>query len=421
MKKRLAVFALPLIALCSCGLAENGSLQQGVVNDKVTQKNVKKLYDSSLETTEELEDLSDVEVTEEDLMDETTPSTGPVEEEQPVEDSSSSPVVDDTSSTVEDSTSTPVEEPVESKINSYHVDYVIDYAFSASLGEHKVYDVSEQQSYSLTYVENEDEVFLKMNLVHSYKENDFAGSQSIEVIYQQVEEGKYRLFVSQEITNNWFEQTYVMKTSHRIHPGHIYREYGDYFISMAENAMLDPTSKIANDELIESLLTSENVEIVDVDETTVKVKFLYENMDTTMVFDTTLNAFTSITFDKSNELKEIVDENEANNNPFTIDNYKYMVSMNFTYNNSTMDKLSEEEMMEYQSRGKDYSHYNDYHGRDDKEDFDHSYHGGHDPRHDYDDGFGHRPDDRPGHEEDFHHQEPENNNDYPQDQKDFAF
>lgn len=397
MKKRLALLALPLFALCSCGLTENGSFQQGVVSDKTTQKNVKKLYDESLETTEELEDLSDVEVTEEDLVEETEPTDTPVVDEEP----------------------TGEEEPVESKISSYHVDYVIDYAFSASLDQYKVYDVSEQQSYSLTYVESEEEVFLKMNLVHSYKENDYEGSQSIEVIYQQVEDAKYRLFVSQEITNNWFNDTYVMKTSHRINPHRIYREYDDYFISMAENAMFDPTSKTANDELIETLLTSENVEIVDVDETTVKVKFMYEEMETTMVFDTTLNTFTSITFDKSNELKDIADENEANNNPFTIDNYKYMVSMNFTYNNSTMDKLSEEEMNEYQSRDKDYSHFNDYHGREDKEDFDHSYHGGHDPHHDYDNGYGHKPDNRPNHEEDYNNQ----HNDYEQqyDQKHFDF
>ena len=352
MKKKL-LLVLPLLALFSCGQTQE--FEKGVVTNTQTQTNVKKLYNRSLDNTEDLEDLSDLDVIDEDLEE---PSEGEIEEP-------------------------PVEEEPTTLISSYHVDYVIDYAFSASLDGHKIYENYEKQTYSLTYVEMEEEVFLKMNLAHEYKEDRFAGKQNIEVIYQKVEDEKYRLFVTQEIENGFFGNSHKMveKTSHRINPKHIYHEYGDYFISMAENAMLDPSSRLENDSLLETLLTSDEVEIINVDENSVKIKFNYNDTVTTMVFNTELETFTSIVFDKSNVFNHVLEENENNENPFTIDESRYMVSMDFTYNDSLPEKLTAEEMQEYYYKNKDYGHYNDRYYGEEKKDHHNGYHGGHDPYH----------------------------------------
>lgn len=375
MQKKL-LLVLPFLTLFSCGSVstQNSLFQEGVVNNPTVKTNVKKLYNQALDTTEDLEDLNDVEQPSDDPTNVENPGEDVTNPENPGDVVENPPVED---------TEEPTEEPVDNVITSYHVDYVIDYAFSASIEEHPIFTNSEKQIYSLTYVETEEEMFLKMDLAHEYLEDGYSGQQNIGVIYQKVDDKDYRLFVNQKIQNSYWgsSRTYEEKTSHRINPRSIYHEYDDYFISMAQNAMLDPTSRLENDSLMETLLTSENVEIIDVDENSVKIKFNYNDTETTMIFDTTLQTFTSITFDKSNEFQHILEENEKNENPFTIDEYRYTVSMNFTYNISTMEKLTEEEMKEYRSKDRDYSHYNDYYGRGDKEDYHHGYHGGHDPYH----------------------------------------
>ena len=418
MKKNKLLFILSAIALTSCSnvvsstLNPNGNtndFQTGVIVNQEQKRDVKKLYNDSLDTTEDLEDFA---------------------EDTTVEDTTGENVNDESSNTEpnpEAGTETEIEtEPetsITDNISSYHVDYTLDYALSASLEGNPFYTSSEKQTYSLTYVNTDGDVFMELDLTHEYTDTSFfgeySGKQSINVVFQDE-----TLFVTQEISSPYFDEAFVSKTSHRIKKKHIHKEYSDYFFLMSVNAMLDPTSRENNDLLIEQLLTNETVEIVEVDNNLVKVKFDYEDGVATMVFDTELKAFVSVSFDKSKEKEDITfntttnedsslipenndhskenpieedknDEFEDNHehgehdfkdSPITIDSYRYLVNINFSYNDQIADKLTEEEIAEYKFKDKDYGHHNAYEGYLD--DHDYGYHGGRDE--DHDDGKGHR-------------------------------
>lgn len=419
MKKRNLLFTLSVFMLASCSMitpSSNGNYEEGIVDKAETKQDVKELYNDSLDTTEDLEEFNgeDEEITD-------------TEEEQDTNGEN-----DSSSEEIEENT------PEEIEITSYHIDYTIDYALQASVGEHQIINSSEQQAYSLTYVNDNGDVFMELNLTHYYVDTtlffgEVTGEQSINIIYQDE-----KLYIDQTISNS-FGVKESRKTSHDINLKSIYKEYSDYFLLMSINSMLDPTSRDDNNALVDQLLTNESVKIIDVTDKAVTVEFDYEDGVATMVFDTELKAFTSITFDKSkqkddiildddfddigideddslidddfylddeedyfddreDELEDFIDDNEYKIN---IDLYRYLVNINFSYNDQVSDKLTEEEIAEYDHFGKHYEHFNDYKDYDD--DYDFGYHGGKDEHHghndkpyhngkdDHEDKFGEKP------------------------------
>ncbi len=385
MKKRNLLFTLSAFMLASCsGIvpSSNGNYEEGIVDKVETKQDVKELYNDSLDTTEDLEEFNgeDEEITD-------------VEEGQDTNGESNS-----SSEEIEENT------PEETTITSYHIDYMIDYALQASVGEYQIINSSEKQAYSLTYVNDNGDIFMELNLTHHYVDTTFffgevEGEQSINIIYQDE-----KLYIDQTISNS-FGIKESRKTSHDINLKRIYKEYSDYFLLMSINSMLDPTSRDDNNALVDQLLTNESVKITDVTDKSVTVEFDYDDGIATMVFDTELKAFTSITFDKSkqkddiifdddfyledeedyfddreDELEDFIDDNEYKIN---IDLYRYLVNINFSYNDQVSDKLTEEEILEYKSFGKNYEHFNDYKGYD--EDYDFGYHGGKDEHHGHND------------------------------------
>lgn len=419
MKKRNLLFTLSVFMLASCSMitpSSNGNYEEGIVDKAETKQDVKELYNDSLDTTEDLEEFNgeDEEITD-------------AEEEQDTNGEN-----DSSSEEIEENT------PEEIEITSYHIDYTIDYALQASVGEHQIINSSEQQAYSLTYVNDNGDVFMELNLTHYYVDTtlffgEVTGEQSINIIYQDE-----KLYIDQTISNS-FGVKESRKTSHDINLKSIYKEYSDYFLLMSINSMLDPTSRDDNNALVDQLLTNESVKIIDVTDKAVTVEFDYEDGVATMVFDTELKAFTSITFDKSkqkddiildddfddigideddslidddfylddeedyfddreDELEDFIDDNEYKIN---IDLYRYLVNINFSYNDQVSDKLTEEEIAEYDHFGKHYEHFNDYKDYDD--DYDFGYHGGKDEHHghndkpyhngkdDHEDKFGEKP------------------------------
>lgn len=419
MKKRNLLFTLSVFMLASCSMitpSSNGNYEEGIVDKAETKQDVKELYNDSLDTTEDLEEFNgeDEEITD-------------TEEEQDTNGEN-----DSSGEEIEENT------PEETEITSYHIDYTIDYALQASVGEHKIINSSEKQAYSLTYVNDNGDVFMELNLTHYYVDTtlffgEVTGEQSINIIYQDE-----KLYIDQTISNS-FGVKESRKTSHDINLKRIYKEYSDYFLLMSINSMLDPTSRDDNNALVDQLLTNESVKIIDVTDKSVTVEFDYEDGVATMVFDTELKAFTSITFDKSkqkddiildddfddigideddslidddfylddeedyfddreDELEDFIDDNEYKIN---IDLYRYLVNINFSYNDQVSDKLTEEEIAEYDHFGKHYEHFNDYKDYDD--DYDFGYHGGKDEHHghndkpyhngkdDHEDKFGEKP------------------------------
>lgn len=401
-----------------------GDLTEGKINEE-NKIEVKKLYETSLDTAEEL-DSFDVDSSEENNPSEETPSN---EENQ----SSSADTI-----TSEETSETPEEETTNEEITSYHVDYVVDYSLSVTLGDAPFYSISEKQLYSLTYIElDEENIYLDLTTKYTYQETySFMGSDFSETYSHEISL-KYQdnyLFVTQKIGDRD-----AKKTKHDIDISKLRDEYGDYLIYTSVNAMFDPSSRENNRALVEELLTNDTVKIVSVDDNTVTIEFDYEDGIATMVFDTTLNAFTSVTFDKSKEKDDVVisdtsyttdevestetesteeitessdeatkpsedqyseidrgfgveheddeeqwhhdkeedhkDDHKHENNPF-IEDYTYIVNMNFSYNNQEADLLTDEEKAEFKDYSKDYRHENGYHGEGN-----HGYHGGRDEHH----------------------------------------
>lgn len=411
MKKRNLLLILSVCALASCASITPSSpstFEEGIVENQQQKQDIKALYNDSLDTTEELEDFT------EGGSGEQGGEIIEIPPEEPVVPGESTQTSEEVLPSEPDS---PVEQPEEQKtITSYHVDYTVDFALKASVGEHEIINSSEKQTYSLTYVKEGEDVFMELDLTHYYTEmtwlGEVSGSQTINVIFQDE-----RLYLTQKVENS-LGLVFEDKTSHDIKRKHIHREYKDYFLLMSINAMLDPTSRENNNSLVEQLLTNESVEVIDVTENTVTVKFDYESGVATMVFNTDLKAFTSVTFDKSKqqdileiddgefeidddkipEMPEIDGEEFEDDDLFpelddddhehghghkdyqiNVDLYRYLINMNFSYNDQVADKLTAEEIASYKHRGKSYEHYNDYHGYDD--DHNHGYHGGRDEHH----------------------------------------
>ena len=388
MKARKLFVLLPALLLVGCSdiLLPTG-FQEGVVDTPTQKTDVKRIYNEALDTTEDMEDFVEEDATE-------TPETPDVPEvEEPSEEVPSTPEVEE-----------PTEEEETPAITSYHVDYSMTYSMSASIGDFVFYETDEKHTYSLTHVKEDEDVFMELDMTHEYNDSslfgDYSGKQSVNAIYQEE-----KLYITQTFSNSLGHGEKEVKTAHDIKRRHIHHEYSDYFLLMSVNAMFDPTSRENNNALLEELLTNETVEIVDVSEDEVKIKFDYYGGVATMVFDTELKAFKSITFDKSKqkedvnldeevtedetpetlEVKEAYkgykdhDDEEEKGNDVVIDEYTYLVTINFSYNDQIADKLTDEEKAEYRHRGYDYSHKNHYDGYQDNHDY--GYHGGKDEHH----------------------------------------
>lgn len=397
MKVKKLFVLLPALLLVGCSdiLLPTG-FQEGVVNTPTQKTDVKRMYNEALDTTEEMEDFVE--------EGETPEVEEPKEPEQTPE--------------VEEPSETPVEPEQTPAITSYHVDYSMTYSMSASIGDFVFYETNEKHTYSLTHVKEEEDVFMELDMSHEYADSsifgDYSGKQSVNAIFQEE-----KLYITQSFENSLGHGGREIKTAHDIKRRHIHHEYSDYFLLMSVNAMFDPTSRENNNALLEELLTNETVEIVDVAEDEVKIKFDYYGGVATMVFDTELKAFKSITFDKSKqkedvnfdeevgeevtpeteetpEVKEAYkghkdhdedDEDKGQGNDVVVDEYTYLVTINFSYNDQVADKLTDEEKAEYRYRGHDYSHKNHYDGYQDDKDY--GYHGGKDEHHGQG-GRGHR-------------------------------
>lgn len=392
MNKKKLLVLLPVLSLVSCGnITLPTGFQEGVVDTPTQKSDVKKMYNEALDTTEEMEDF-----VEEDVETPEDPTQNP--EDIPEAPEGETPDVEET----------PTEPEETPTINSYHVDYTMTYNMSASIEDFVFYETSEKHTYSLTHVKEGEDVFMELDMSHEYNDSsvfgDFSGKQSVNAIFQEE-----KLYITRSFENSLDRGEKESKTCHDINRRHIHREYSDYFLLMSVNAMFDPTSRENNNALLEELLTNETVEIIDVSEDEVKIKFDYYGGVATMVFDTELKAFKTITFDKSKQKEDINldeevetpdveeetptepetpeikegyrnekhdDKEDHGNRKAVVDEYTYLVTINFSYNDQIADKLTEEEKQEYRYRGQDHSHGNHYDGY--KEDHDFGYHGGKD-------------------------------------------
>lgn len=365
MKKLNALtLGAAILALTGCTVGSNQTNnlfdETGVVTKETSKANVRKLYREGVETTEDLETI---------------------EEE--------TPTVDETET-----------EEEKKEINSYHVDYSYEYATKASIANRVIVDSWEKEEYSLSYVLEGEDLFLDMTLKHSYQQNQYVtGSEEVHAIYQ---DG--RLYVKNTYTFGEFEMTDV--DSYRIRKHDLYYEFGDFFRQTYLDLLFVEGDKTESYNLLDVLLNKENVEIVDADATTVSIKFDYDEFEVTIVFDTELNTITGATFDHSKALadyySDIViydhrpehgghgheDENATNSeenpaepeNLFKLEDAKEIISVRFSYNDQTANKLTEEQIAEYRNNHGfgEYGHHNDhsYYGDD------HGHHGGgHDSGH----------------------------------------
>ncbi len=371
--------------------------QTGVVTTETSKASVKKLYRDGVETTEELETIDEeVESTDEEVVDEEEVTTGELVEETPAEET---------------------EEKAD--ISSYHVEYSYEYATKASIANRVIIDSWEKEEYSLTYVLEDEELFLDMSLKHSFQRNEYCkGSEEVHAIYQ---DG--RLYVTNTYTFGEFEIT--DKDSYRIKRNFLYYEFGDFFRQTYLDLLFVDGDKEGSYNLLDVLLDKENVEIVDADERTVSIKFDYDEFEVTIVFDTTLNTITGATFDHSKALMErysdivITDKRKENNhhnkdveqvedvegevpaeeeNLFKLEEAKEIIKVNFSYNDQAVNKLTEEEIAEYHNHHGygEYGHHNDhsYYDDDDNGHHGHHGHGGHDSE-DWDE-------DRPDEDDDYY-------------------
>lgn len=378
-KSHIIITSLAVLALSSCTINDLVSAgnelfggQTGVVSEESTKKNVRKVYSESIENTEELETLTD----EDELTGEEVPS-----EEQPGS-------VDEGNVEGEEVVpgETEEEQPITDVITSYHVDYTYEYGLKASVHDYQVINQSEIETYSLTYVQEENGVFLDMSMTHSYKENDYYfGTQTVHAIYQDDV-----LYVTASIDNGGYYKS-EYKESFEIRRGRVYKEFGDFFRYTYLDLLFVSGSKQDSYSLLDTLLEAENVEIVDVDETTVTMNFDYEGIDASIKFNTELSTVVSATFDESAILLESL--NKKNHGELQIDEAILKVTANYSYNDQVANRLTDEEIETYTNRHgyDDYGHKND-----------HSYYGD-DKRngnHDHDDwgDYPGQPEDNPGKE-----------------------
>lgn len=382
MKKTNALMmlgAVTLLSACSFRLNINNDLfsSTGTVNQEEEKTNVRKLYRDGVETAEDLENLDDEgTVTEGET---TTEEGGTTEGETPTEGG-------------EGETTEGEETPEE--ITSYHVDYSYDYAIKASIDGYTIIDRFETESYSLTRVNEENGVWMELNRTHAYKANDyFSGSEEVNAIFQD-----NVLYLSSNIVAGQY--TYSEKAAFEIHKKHIHNKFGDFFRYTYLDLLFVEGNKEESYSLLDVLLEQENVTVTDVKEDRVSISFTNENFDATITFNTQKNYIVSASFDTSKVLRSMYEEiiiakEGKEGNVFSLDEIKEVVTMNFSYNESEANRLSEEQIAEYQYRGNNnYGHYNDHHGYGEEQGGHHDGHG-----HDSDD-WGYDEGNNPDHGDD---------------------
>ena len=181
---------------------------------------------------------------------------------------------------------TPEDSETETEITSYHVEYSYEYAIKASIANHTIVDAWEKEEYSLTYVVDGEDLFLDMDLKHSYKEHEYCyGSEEVHAVYQDE-----KLYVKNTYT--FGPDEFTTTDSYRIRKHQLYYEFGDFFRQTYLDLLFVEGDKTESYNLLDILLDKENVEIVDADATTVSIKFDYDEFEVTIVFDTTINTIT---------------------------------------------------------------------------------------------------------------------------------
>ena len=409
MKKlNVLTLAVAAAALTGCTLSRGSANptfnQTGVVTKEEQKANVRKVYKDSVDNVEDLETLDD-DGSDTDVTDD-TPTEDTSTEETPTEETDG----EDTEDAEED-------ESIETKIDSYHVDYTYDYALKATYAGYPIFDESEKETYSLTYVKTEEDFFLDLEVSHSYKLNSrYSGAQSVHAIFQD-----NTLFLESSVT--YGEETYSSKEAYDIRRHHIYGEFGDFFRYTYLDLLFVDGSKQDSYTALDALLDAEGVEITDATENTVTISFLYEELAATIVFNTELETIVSATFDSSAYLQnllnkitvrpnghgpkeepiegeETTEETTEEESLFKVEEAKQIMTVNFSYNDQVANKLTEEEIAEYHTHehGK-YDHYNDhsYYGDDDHGKHNHDSEGwGHSPEesdnNDYDWNWGEKDD-----------------------------
>ncbi len=394
MKKlNVLTLAVAAAALTGCTLSRGSANptfnQTGVVTKEQQKANVRKVYRDSVDNVEDLETLDD-DGSDENIT-EDTPTEGTPSEGTPTEGTEGEETEEDEEE----------DEAIETKIGSYHVDYTYDYALKATYAGYPIFDESEKETYSLTYVKTEEDFFLDLEVSHSYKLNSrYSGAQSVHAIFQD-----NTLFLESSIS--YGEETYTSKEAYDIRRHHIYGEFGDFFRYTYLDLLFVDGSKQDSYTALDALLEAEGVEITDATENTVTISFLYEELAATIVFNTELQTVVSATFDSSAYLQNLLnkitvrphghgpkeepvegetsEETTEEENLFKVEEAKQIMTVNFSYNDQVADKLTEEEIAEYHTHehGK-YDHYND-----------HSYYGDDDGgKHNHDsEGWGHSPED----------------------------
>lgn len=390
--------------------------ETGVVTKEDQKQNVRKIYKKSVDNVEDLETIDS------DDTDETTTDETPVEDETPTEEDT--PVEDDTKEESDDTTDTDEDEDdsedIKSQVSSYHVDYTYEYALKATYAGFPLFDEGEKETYSLTYVKENEDIFLDLTMSHSYKLNsNYSGEESVHAIFQD-----NTLYLESSVS--YGEEVYTTKEAYAIRRHHVYGEFGDFFRYTYLDLLFADNSKENSYSALDALLEAEGVEITDATDNTVSIKFSYDELDATIVFNTELQSVVSATFDSSaylnnllnkivvrdnhddhhghegkdfpeedkdetSETTEVTDESSetteettevVEENPFKVEEAKQVMTVNFSYNDQVANKLSEEEIAEYHvHQHGHYDHYNDhsYYGEEkgnhkhDSEGWDHSF------------------------------------------------
>ena len=373
MKANKLLVLLPAFLLMGCSIGTTSSneaekqFSTGVISSEKDKENFSNIYAQSNATLEKAESTTSTSTKKKSLKraneSEVTPETTETESEVEAES-----VGSDESS--EDETI---------DITSFHADFKLDFEFAASLNGQELTNQSDVENYSIDMELKDEKVFMDVELSHSYSGSTHgvsyeSGNSNIGIHYQ---DGT--LYASQTVTNPWIGSI-DFKAAYDIEIEKAYSEFSDYFISMAENVKLDDDSELSAKDLIDQLLDEGKVVVTSTKGNLVTADINYADGVATVTMDVVNKIFTSVKFDESAIFDEV---KEKYNEPglsalvdFSIDKAIFTIEMNFSYNDTTVTTLTDEEVASYR-KVNNYNHYSDRNG-DEKDDGNHGYHGGHD-------------------------------------------
>ncbi len=264
-------------------------------------------------------------------------------------------------------------------ITSFHADFNLDFEFAASLNGQELTNQSDVENYSIDMELKDDKVLMDVELSHSYSGSTYgvsyeSGNSEIDIHYQ---DGT--LYASQTVSNPWIGDI-NFKAAYGIEIEKAYSEFSDYFISMAENVKLDEDSELSAKDVIDQLLDEGKVIITSTKGNLVTADINYADGVATVTMDVVNKIFTSVKFDESAIFDAFKEKYNGTGLSalmgFSIDKAVFTVEMNFTYNDTTVTKLTDEEIASY-PKVNNYNHYSDRNGNK-NDDGNHGYHGGHD-------------------------------------------